>query len=389
MKTSFIFILLFFFTLHFFAPLMYILFTGEFTHTYSLLNDNIASIKAFLLNFITLFGAIGIIYFTPINNIKINPRVNSSIPSLLFYFSIFYGVFFVLFTGGFSAALAGENHGSFMNYLNMFCNSTVLLIATLYLQKKSVNIIGYFLLFILGSTMMGSRSSILVVFLVCLMGFSFLNFEKYKPAIKKSIKYFVILGPILFGISTQIRGAEFFRWEELIKHLFERLNMIESSMIPIHAYDHAQFDTALFYSKYNFIHQMKLSFDAVFPGNIFEFDIYPNNYYRAIFLEYPIRFIEENYMSINLTLPVYFYMYIGYWTIPFSISIIVSLYFASIYFRNSPFIIILILSLVYELLYFFDWVMIFNKFYVTGLTLIMLKLVVIIHEQIVLISKKS
>ena len=118
------------------------------------------------------------------------------------------------------------------------------------------------------------------------------------------------------------------------------------------------------------------------PGQIFDFDVMPNNYYRAMFLGYSESFVFDNYMSVNLTLPIYLYMKYSYFSIIISIFYILGFYKLVLFLKRYPLLVIMFLSVFYNILYFFDWNMVFSQLCISFLTITFLKIFVLFRNAI-------
>jgi hypothetical protein len=217
-----------------------------------------------------------------------------------------------------------------------------------------------------------------------LVGIAFENFSFYKKKILTFLKFAVVVSPILFVYATQIRyGADYIDYKTIGNLIMGRVSFVELGMIPIHYYDTGDLDLSLFYEKYGIIHQTKLILDSLIPGDVFGFDVMPNNYYRSIFLGYSEDFVIDNYMSMNITLPVYFYMFMGYFGSLFTYLYMLGYYSVCKLLKKSPFLVLLLLSTLYETLVYFDWVMVFSQFFIGLLTIIVLKGYIVLREAFV------
>lgn len=147
-----------------------------------------------------------------------------------------------------------------------------------------------------------------------------------------------------------------------------RMSFLETSMLPIH-YKDMNDPLNIFYDKYGLLNQVKQIIDSIFPGNLFGNDVMPNQYYRAAFMGYSVNFVVNVYTSINITLPVYLYMYVGsFFSCLIGIGILVLYYKLLIKSAGNIFIVVPLLASLYHLLYFFDWVMWFLQFFTFMLT---------------------
>ncbi|QKJ29409.1 hypothetical protein HQ865_06440 [Mucilaginibacter mali] len=368
MKKAFIAILFFYLIFHFIIPQIYILCFGDI-HLYSDITDSGASIKVFWLNVLPILITVSLLYILPLKNFQVKPAIRSSAASELFYVSMCYTVLFVIVAGGFKGIVSGALSGSLFNYVNLFLNPLVLLMAAIFLQEKKMKVVQMILIYVVVITLSGSRSAIIGIVLVFLIGIGFYNFNKYQKGIKKLLVYASIISPVLFILATQLRESFSAVDLSVISYvMIGRVSCIELGMIPVHFMDTNSLDFSLFFEKYGMIHQLKLIVDSLVPGDLFGFDIMPNQYYRQIFFGQSESFVLENYMSINITFPVYLYLYFGYWSIILTVLFLL-LYFIFLYkLKNNSYILLLFLPPLYHILIYFDWVMIFNEFFVSLLT---------------------
>src|SRR5215471_11783754 len=137
MKRAFIYILLFYYCVHFVVPGIYFLLSGDF-NTYTSVDDKHGILKGFLLNTITVWGAIIIIYFLPNKTKAIQPKFYNLTP--LFYFSLFLSFLYFFLRGGFEGKLSGSMAGSILSYLVLFFNPYMIFLAILYYQRKPFNL---------------------------------------------------------------------------------------------------------------------------------------------------------------------------------------------------------------------------------------------------------
>jgi hypothetical protein len=380
-KKAFIVVILFYLGFHFIIPELYSHFVDN-VHVYSDLVDKAASNKAFWINIIPV-GLVGLtIYLLPNKDYFIPPAIQNGAATELFYIAMAYKAFFIIMVGGFSGIISGEMSGAFLNYINLFLSPIKLLMCALFLQKKKSSALIMILTFIVVSTFAGSRAAILSVFTTFLIGIAFENFYYYKKKIFLFLKYAFIISPVLFIYATQLRyGADYIDYKTIGNLIMGRVSFIELGMIPIHYYDDGGLDLSLFYEKYGFIHQTKLIIDSLIPGDIFGFDVMPNNYFRSIFMGYTEEFVTQNYMSMNITLPVYFYMLFGYLGVFFTYIYVMCYFFVCYMFRKFPFVVLLLLATLYETLLYFDWVMVFSQFFTGVLTILVLKGYIVVRES--------
>lgn len=382
MKKAIIAIIIYFLILHVILPGIYYSIYG-FAPIYSDFGDSAALIKSFFLLLIPFVVAIIILYFIPSNNDEIVPNIEGNPITVLFYFSIFLKLGITFVTGGFASAIAGESNGSFMNYISLFLNPFTLLLALLLVQKKKSNVLMAIFFYVLSVTLSGSRSGIISIFFVFFIGLGFEAFKFYKRKVSIFLKWGLISAPLLFIFATQLRGiSDFVTMDVILNQIVGRMSALETSMMPVYYYDH-NLNLELFYEKYSVWHQFLLSLDSIIPGQLFDFDVMPNNYYRAIFMDYSQSFVFENYMSVNLCLPTYLYLKYDYLSIFLTILYVVGFYKFTYFFRKYPLVVIVLLSSFYNLIYFFDWIMIFSQIYTGLLTVVALKIYVFFRKEFI------
>jgi hypothetical protein len=381
MKKAVIAIILYVLILHVLIPCIYYFFVG-FTPVYSDLVDYASLYKAIFLITIPLLLSVFILKLIPINGDFVMPIIDGYPINFLFYLSVVFKLIKFYLTGGFEGLLSGESSGSLANYISLFLDPFTLLLVLLFVQKKKSNVIKAILFYVIYITLSGSRSGIISIFFVLFIGMAFEGFKYYKGKLQRFLKYGLLIAPVLFVYVTISRGFdEIVGFDFIMNQIVGRMSTLETSMLPLY-YDSNNLDLSLFYSKYDFWHQLKLSIDALVPGQIFEFDVMPNNYYRAIFMGYSVSYVIENYMSVNFTLPIYLYLKYSYFGMLFTVFYIVGFYKILFFFKSKPFVVIMLLSTFYNLIYFFDWVMIFMTLYSSFLTIISVKLFIPFYKII-------
>jgi len=381
MKKAIIAIVLYVLILHVLIPCIYYFFVG-FTPVYSNLVDYPSLYKAIFLITIPLVLSIFILKISDKKEYVISPIVEGKPISVLYYFSIVFKLFNFYLSGGFGALISGGSSGSLSNYISLFLNPFTLLLIMLFVQKDRISVIKAVFFYVAYITMSGSRSGVISIFFILFIGMAFEGYKYYGGKIKNFLKYGLILAPVLFIYATVTRGIdELVGFDFIINQIIGRMSTLETSMLPLY-YESNNLDLDLFYLKYDFWHQLKLCIDALLPGQIFEFDVMPNNYYRAMFMGFTETFVIENYMSVNFTLPIYLYLKYGYFAIPFTILYVIGFYRILLFFKQKPFVVIILLSAFYDMIYFFDWVMVFMVLYSSLLTVLFVKMFIPFYKII-------
>ena len=389
MKKVFTYILLFYYIVHFIIPGFYFISSGNF-NTYTDIDDKQGILKGFILNSVMVLGTILVIQLLPEKrkSLLIEPKFFSIAP--LFYFSIIFSVLYFFLRGGFEGKLSGSMAGSLFSYLALFLNPYMILLCVLFYQRRQFNLVILFLIYLVYTTFTGSRSGFISLFIIILMYPKFKNYTIYKKSIKKVLFAFLLISPVLFLLATVlIREASIiFTPDMIMRMIMGRMSFLETSMLPIHYKDLGD-PLELFYDKYGLINQLKIITDTLFPGSLFGSDVMPNQYYRAAFMGYSEDFVLNVYTSINITLPIYLYMYMGgFFSCFFSILILFFYYCLLRKCINNMFLFVPLLASLYHLLYFFDWVMWFLQFFTFMLTSFTVYGFVVLRQSFVQMLKK-
>lgn len=388
-KVTFIALAIFFFFLHFLGPTIFYWIFG-YGPTYQ---DEIFDLSAmklgFFLNLMSLLVSCGLIWITPnffqnekmqnflrnekVQKIFLNEKVKSSQSSYIYFLlSVFFTIGVFLTNMDYRSAI----HFTRSDYWvlgEMFFNLDFYIIfAMIYSYNFIVESV---FIYILVRTLAGIRSAPLSLLHYFICSFGSLEFNRYKK------KYFIYLMiAVLFSIfgfswATKLREGEVSKGKitlhemkvsskinsNLIYKIVGRFSYLENTMLPIHyknVDDKSKME--IYREKYSVTHQMKIFINNLVPGDIFTFDVYPNQYYRAAFLGMPLQQAKEVYTSINLTLPVFIYMSSGVFTACIFTALIVWGYYiiTSFLFQINNLLGVSLLVLFYPgLLTFFDFVM--------------------------------
>jgi len=387
MKRAFISILLFFWGLHIAFPMLYYSYYGFFT-IYSNISSPEALQKAFWMNTATIFGTVAVLIALPDKKEKIQP-IYYSLTSL-FYLVFLYSLIYLISIKGFTGILSGAAKGTVFGYLNKFVDMGVIFLVIIGYQKNKYSIITMLLLFLIITTVFGSRSCIIAIILSTMIIFPmFTNYSIYKNKIYIFIIIFTALSPLMFYYGTLSRGINVDR-NLLSRQIVGRISSLELSMIPINCKDNniSGCNLDMFYEKYNPVRQILQSIDTMYPGNIWVTDVLPSQYYRVAFLGWNEEKAKSFYTSMNMTLPVYFYMYTNE-TIASILSIItlVCYYLVWMRFRKNIYIFLGMILTLYFMLQYFDFVMLYYQFFIYILTIATVQLFINVKKYLVMISK--
>ena len=361
MKKIYISLLIFYLLIHIIIPYtIYQVFGFHPIYPLGSTIERSAINKVVLLNFIPILCAILFILVLP----KAQKQLESNLGNILPYYIIvlIYSTLSLYFSGGFVGIRAGNNNGTVFGYLSIFLNYWVILVILITSQKKRFNIGLVLFTFVLVKTISGSRSGPFTLIFAFIFIQGFQNFQIYKKKFLKYLLIFLILSPFLFIFATLLRDKPI---GNVMNTIIGRISTIETGAFPIMAFDQKnEAALSIFYDKYNFFRQLQLSFDSFFPGNLFEFDIHPNQYYRSAFFGRSLESSFNYYVSINMTLPVYFYMYFGFYGSILLTTLSILLIYICLLFswtKNRIMFFSILLS-VYGVLFYFDFVKIISEF---------------------------
>jgi len=338
-----------------------------------------------IINIVAILGTITILHYLPDSNHIVEPRFNNSIS--FFYFAVFIAIFKFISGGGFEGSLKGTTHGTLISFISLFFNVNSAFFFAICLQKNLKNVFVILAIYVILMTALGSRSAIIGILLIALMLPLFKNNDLVKRKLRILIILLSIISPLLFLLGTSVRGG--LDRNLLGKIIIGRISFIESSMIPLAGRQNNTMDELTFDKKYSTLNQFKQVINAISPIDPFLPDISPNQYFRQIFLGASESKVQNSYMSMNMTLPVYFVMksniFIG---ICLTIIFLSLLYLIWIRFSSNIYIFIAIVRSLYDILYYFDWVMIVQVIFSTTLTLITLKYYDVVINSIKYTTKK-
>lgn len=381
MRKQFVYILLFFWGFHFLFPLIYQLFFGTIT-IYSDVTSNVG----FWINSVFCLLVIFFLYCVKIPNLPpIEPRYNYV--WLYYLISVILTLVKYIAYGGFEGSITGASHGTFIAYLTLFFSTQNAFFMVFFFQKKLKHIYWYVFSYIILLTMLGSRSAILTLLLVLLYLPLYKNALIATKKLKKVFLVFCFLSPLLFFYATTIRTQV--NLDIISRLLVGRISMIELSSIPIEAKKDHTYDAEQFSEKYSFTNQLQQSLNLITPIDLFPYDVNPNQYYRSIFLGYSDDFVQNVYMSMNVTFPIFWIMstnlFIG---ILLSITVFIFCFYILVKNRNNIVLFTILLCSIYEILYFFDLVMIVQRIINLLLTFVFLHIFEKICSSIVFTYKK-
>lgn len=322
-----------------------------------------------------------IIYFIPLKG-EIFPK-QRILPSTFFIVSSGVTLYFIWISGGPQGVMEGRYLGTWLSYIGLFLSTGAALNLTITHNSNS-NLVLILLAQIIVSLLAGSRSAPIILLSSF---FVFLASRQSKKRIITFVAAVVISGlfsVFLFEVATRIRfydkgkdnvkgivsdAIDSSRKMTGIDPIIGRISLIEAGMIAIITKEEGRSPDSmrLFYEKYSFLNQLSLfknyffprvvknKLNQYFPG-LFKYDLPPNQYFRAMFMGSTIKEVQEKYLSINITFPVYVYMYSNFFVATALYSLLlVGGYLLVVYFSSrSSIVSIIIFSSMYNFIYFFD-----------------------------------
>lgn len=274
----------------------------------------------------------------------------------------------------FEWTIQGGPSGRLMGYLSIFTDLGVLMAMYLLAYKKNFKIIPFIIVYVFYTVVSGSRSGMMWA-LVILIGMLFcvennvlkINLKKYIPYILIGI----LLMPFLYVVSSSLRGYENYGVEYMINQIVSRVSLLEDGGVALWKADCGSWNESLFYEKYSLVNQFKCIVNSLIPGSVFEQDIWPNLYYRAIFLGESIEQCRSVYCSNFLILPVYLQLkYDKALAVIVSVMLVVGLYILLALFEKYAISRICAIYILLELFEYFDWGFVIDRFRVIVYTFV-------------------
>lgn len=388
MKRIFTYCILYFWGLGVVIPYISLLIFGIFnTQLYTDIPD-IYLHKTALVETIVVFTSLIIIRMLPIGNGIIIPKYR--IGGWYIYFWLIYYIIGRLRLGNgsiaaaFEATAAGAVNGTLIAYLGLFCDLMYMVFVYFLCVKGKVNYIAIIILYAIYTILCSSRSGLLTI--IFILGLTLFVSDKFKNNRKKIcliIFICMLCAPLIFVLSTKNRNSSSGgTYKEVINTIVGRCSQLELGGLALYKYENDSWDEEVFERKYAFDSQMKLIVNSLIPGDMFESDVDPNQYYRTVFLNMPEEEAYNNYTSMNLTLPIYLRLKYGtFLGIGISIIILVVWYVLCSSIKNQVIQVLFAIG-VRDILIFFDWVMI-------GRLLLTMLLTAIVFNGVVLLSRSK
>lgn len=369
-KYVYFFLIFFYIGFHFIAPGAYYILV-RYVPTYQKEIFDLGSMEiGFWVNVLGLSLGSLLIYLTkyefPIyTNFKYRSRLY-----LLLTIIFLIGAYFTI--GGFSNALNGlKPPTGFFIFYGMFFSLDLYILFSLVMSSD------FFcssqLIYVFRNLVFGSRSAALSLFLLYIYSSWSQNSFKYFKQYALFLLLALSLSLFSFSWATKLRSKNFqstsmkmqitesFKVSNsLIEKIVGRVSFLESAMLPIYFKKTNSPGLEIFYEKYGINNQLKLVLNNILPIKFFPFDVYPNQYFRSAFMGMPQALARSYYTSINITLPVYFYMYSNFYVAILLSGLAIWVYYllTLLAFKVHPLVgAVFVYAFYGSFLTYFDWIM--------------------------------
>ena len=283
----------------------------------------------------------------------------------------------------FEATTAGEVNGTFVAYMGLFCDVTYVMFLYFLSVKKNVKYFTILLLYVIYTVLCASRSGLLtIVFVLITVLFASSKFKNQKKKMVLIIFLAIMLSPFVFMFSTSSRNMSAGNdRSKVINTIVGRCSQLEIGGIALYKASNGTWDENVFLEKYGLQEQVKLVINSIVPGDIFDGDVDPNQYYRTVFLETPEQVAHDNYTSMNLTLPIYLSLKYGVILGIILTAIIVFIWYIFCCLIKNQAMKILYIIAIRDIMTYFDWVMIWRIVFTMTLTAVVFNILDIIMKN--------
>lgn len=377
MKRLYMYMLLFLWGSGVCFPVMWYLYRGGFAKVYGT-PDKYLWLSAKLVTWV-VFISIFLIIILPdfkkgISNLTIGSKLSRNTNSNVLVFYMLLGIRLIdnlwnAYQSGltvFQWMIQGGNQGRLMGYVGIFTDLSVLMAMYLLAYKKHIKVIPFVITYVFYTVVCGSRSGMMWILVILIGMLLCVENEPFKISLKQYLPYILIgilLMPVLYVVASSLRGYENYGFEYMVNQIVARISILEDSGVALRKADCGEWNAGLFYEKYSFVNQLKCIVNSMVPGSIFEQDIWPNLYYRAIFLGESVEQCRAMYCSNYLILPVYLLLkYQVVLAVVLSVVLLVGLYILLEIFEKYAISRICAVYLLWEVFCFFDWGFVADRF---------------------------
>lgn len=351
--------------LHTIAPaVIYYLF--GFRYEYAPVDEKYVYFAAILIGIILISVLLVVLLFSrnrkeiTVEDLYKSQYLQGRAPEYMFMLALIINVLNILKSGGFESILNGNTNGTIISYLKFFLDIRVLYYCVLIKAYREANInkicfvsICYLLITLMYSSRSGILWMILLnVWIICGIRIS----PKIKKKIKLILFFALISSPLLFMFATNSRSGEKHTVDYIAHKLVARISFDEIAGIELEQFIEERYDKTVFEEKYALLNQGKQIVNAIVPGDIFDSDVQPNQYWRAIFAGWNVELCKVHYMSMTSIFPMYLILKYGYIIgIIVSISSICAMYYCISKMKDPTIKVFLVGIVFYTVFQYFDW----------------------------------
>lgn len=370
MKRLFLFELAFYWILHVVGPLFYYHIRGEYVYIYQqYCPPEYMNKAAVIISIPIIITFILVAFVLPFGQGMIQATLNRRI-DVYFYFGCLFMIMQQMHIGQYTNSAV--IHGTIWAYASMFFDLGALLLAIYVTANEKVNLVLMGGLYLAVTLIASSRQGALILVIALLaMLITTQKYMRQRKVIFVIILCICLASPFGYMYATTRRGGPVGEGIELLDQIVGRCSNLELLGDALYQQEEDIWNAEVFERKYSVSNQLKICINSLMIGDVFEADVYPNQYYRTVFQKVPEQQAKETYTSINLTLPGYLNLkYPLFFAIFITVCILTAIYTLACLARWPRYVsVILLINVTNSFLDYFDWVMIVNDLLRLTLTL--------------------
>lgn len=312
---------------------------------------------------------------------------------ILFWISMLLNIYNAMRISDFSDIIGGAANGTLLAYVQFFFDMRFLYFGVLlkaYRRGEFRNIILPSAVYLVVTVLYASRSGVfwIVFFNICLLA-SIKTSRYLKKKIIILLLPLCLIAPFIFAFSTNQRGVTENTVSYFAKLIVARLSYIEAGGIELEQYANGTYEEELFREKYGLENQAKQVINSALPGDLFEYDVQPNQYWRAIFAKWNPEACVQYYSSMYMMFPIYMILKYGYVLgILFSVIILYVLYVLICRIKNKILACFMASYFFYSFFEFFDWSYHFRDLLTFLLTILAVRTLYFLRKKIYFCARK-
>lgn len=279
---------------------------------------------------------------------------------ILFWICMLLNIYNAVRISDYSDRISGAANGTLLAYVQLFFDMRFLYFGVLlkaYKRGKLRNIMLSSAVYLVVTVLYASRSGAfwIVFFNICLLT-SIKTTRYMKKKISILLLALCLIAPFIFVFSTNQRSTTENTVSYFAKLIVARLSYIEIGGIELEQYINDTYEEEVFLEKYGVENQVKQIINSALPGDLFEYDVQPNQYWRAVFAQWQPEACAQYYTSTYMVFPMYMILKYGYVLgILLSIIVLYVLYILICRIKNKIVASFLASYFFYCFFEFFDW----------------------------------